>query len=442
MIIPELIRKKRNNGKFTREEIGFIIHGYVAGSVTDYQMAALLMAIHFQKMDFEETSYLTEFLLQSGLTLDLSDIPGVKVDKHSTGGVGDKVSIILAPMVAACGVTVPMISGRGLGHTGGTLDKLEAIPGFRIELSAHDIKKNLSNIGVIIGQTDEIAPVDTKLYALRDVTATVESIPLIASSIMSKKLAEGIDALILDIKIGKGAVMQTQREAEELADMFIGIGKNFSKKILCFLTDMDQPLGYAVGNWLEILECVDCLKGKDVPDLMEVTYALGGAMVMLGGKAKTIDDGIKICRTAIEDGSAWNKFLGMVEAQGGDIAAINNPTSYPKSRFVKEIRSPEPGWVQSMDALEIGFAANMLGVGRLTTDDKIDPKAGVLFRKKISDSVEKNEIIAICFSDFEEKINAGSARIANAIQISAKQTIAPERIHALIDEKGIQPWKK
>jgi pyrimidine-nucleoside phosphorylase len=440
--MPELIRKKRNDGKLTRDEIGFIVKGYLDGSIAEYQVSALLMSIYFRKMDFEEISYLTEFILHSGQTVDLSGIPGIKVDKHSTGGVGDKVSIILAPMVAACGVPVPMISGRALGHTGGTLDKLQSIPGFRIDLGVDQLKKVLSEIGVVmIGQTNEIAPADKRLYALRDVTATVDSIPLIASSIMSKKLAEGIDALVLDVKTGKGAIMQNREDAAELASMFIGIGKQFSKKILCLVTDMNEPLGFAVGNWLEILECIDCLKGKNVPDLMEVTYALGGAMVMLGGKASSIDEGMKMCRATIEDGSAWKKFVTMVKVQGGDAKYIENPSLYPKSLFTKEIRSPQAGWIKVINALEIGFAANMLGVGRTKTDDKIDPKAGVIFMKKVGNPVRKDEVIAVCYSDDKEKINNAAKRIENAYQFSPEPCKPETLIHAIIDENGTRKWK-
>ena len=443
MNMPELIRKKRNGGKLTCDEIAFIVKGYLDGSIPEYQISAFLMAVYFRKMDFEEISHLTRFILNSGQTVDLSAIPGVKVDKHSTGGVGDKVSIILAPMVAACGVPVPMISGRGLGHTGGTLDKLQSIPGFRIDLSVVDMKKVLAEIGVVmIGQTSEIAPADKRLYALRDVTGTVDSIPLIASSIMSKKLAEGIDALVLDVKTGKGAIMQNWEDALELASMFIGIGKQFSKKILCLVTDMNEPLGFAVGNWLEIVECIDCLKGKDIPDLMEVTYALGGAMVMLGGKAASIEEGINKCRAAIEDGSAWDKFLVMVKAQGGDTKCLEDPSLYPKSLFTKEIRAPRSGWIKAIDALEIGFAGNILGVGRMKVDDKVDPKAGVIFKKKVGNAVKENEVVAVCYSDDKEKMATGSLRIENAFQYSAEQCAPPTLIHAIIDESGTRAWGK
>lgn len=442
MNAPELIRKKRNGGKLTREEIDFIIRGYLSGSVAEYQMSAFLMAVYFRGMDYEETSFLTNIILHSGQSLDLSDVPGIKVDKHSTGGIGDKVSIILAPMVAACGVPVPMLSGRALGHTGGTLDKLESIPGFRVGLTTGEFKMILSAIGVaMIGQTSEIAPADKRLYALRDVTATVECIPLIASSIMSKKLAEGIDALVLDVKTGNGAMMQVEADAVKLAQTMIGIGKQFSKKVLAFITDMNQPLGYAVGNWLEIVECIDCLKGKDVPDLMEVTYALSGAMIMLGGKAATIQEGIDRCRETIADGRAWRKFLDMARIQGGDTRPLEDPASYPKSRFSVELHAPCNGWVKSIDALEVGLSANVLGVGRVKTDDVVDPKAGVMFLKKIGDPVKQGETLAVCYSDDETKLEAGSTRIANAFQFASEKAAPPPLIHSLLDENGIKQWK-
>src|SRR5689334_8617541 len=281
----ELIRTKRNGGALGRPEMEFLIRGYLAGSIPDYQMSAWLMAVYFRGMTPEETGIFTDIMLHSGITVDLAAIPGIKVDKHSTGGDGDKVSLILAPMVAACGVPVPMISGRGLGHTGGTLDKLEAIPGFRTGLSLDEYRAVIAATGVVLaGQTAEIAPADRRMYALRDVTGTVESIPLIAGSIMSKKLAEGIDALVLDIKTGRGAFMQSEEDAIALARTLIAVGTSFGKRTIGFLTDMNQPLGNAVGNWLEVAECAACLRGAEVPDLMEVTLVLGGAMVMLGGK--------------------------------------------------------------------------------------------------------------------------------------------------------------
>ncbi len=320
----ELIRKKREGLELTREELRQLIDGYVAGTIPDYQMSAWLMAVVFRGMTEAETSAFTDLMLHSGAVFDLSDIPGVKVDKHSTGGVGDKVSLILAPMVAACGVPVPMISGRGLGHTGGTLDKLESIPGFRTAIPMDEYRAIIAECGLVLaGQTAEVVPADRKLYALRDVTATVEAIPLIAGSIMSKKLAEGIDALVLDIKTGNGAFMREERDSVALARALVDIGNRAGKRTIGFVTGMDQPLGKAVGNWLEVVESVDCLKGKPVADLMEVTYVLGGAMVYLGGKAPDIASGMKLCREAIYSGRALEKFLALVRRQGGDLSFLS-----------------------------------------------------------------------------------------------------------------------
>ncbi|RCK72244.1 MAG: Pyrimidine-nucleoside phosphorylase [Ignavibacteriae bacterium] len=439
----EIIRKKRDKQKLTREEMEFFIKGYVDGKIPDYQMSAFLMAIYFNKMDFDETVVFTDIMLNSGVVVDLSDIPGVKVDKHSTGGIGDKVSIILAPMVASCGVPVPMISGRGLGHTGGTLDKLDSIPGFRTNLSLGEYKEVISKIGIVmIGQTKEIAPADKKMYALRDVTGTVECIPLIAGSIMSKKLAEGIDALVLDIKTGRGAFMQSKEDAIELAKTLIAIGNRFGKKTIGFLTDMSQPLGNAVGNWLEIAECVECLRGKDVPDLMEVTYLLGGAMLMLGKKASSIEDGIKICKEAITSGRAYKKFLEMVEHQGGKKEYIEELSKYPKSKYSKSIVSKSDGDIVKIDALEVGLVGIILGAGRMKVDDVIDPKAGIVFYKKVGDSVEKGDTIAILYCDDEEKLKQAEKRLERAILVATEPCTPPKLIYAMIDEMGIHEWKQ
>lgn len=435
----EIIRKKRNGSNLNRQEIEFLVNGYLQNKVSDYQMSAFLMAVYFQKMDFEETAILTDIMLHSGVVVDLSSIPGLKVDKHSTGGVGDKVSLILAPMVAACGVPVPMISGRGLGHTGGTLDKLESIPGFRTNLSIDEYKKVILKINlVMIGQTDEIAPADRKLYALRDVTGTVESIPLIAASIMSKKIAEGIDALVLDVKTGRGAFMQSESDAIELAKTLIQIGKIFGKKTIAYLTDMNQPLGYAVGNWCEVVECIECLQGKDVPDLMEVTYALGGGMLMLAGRAQTIEEGISICRGVIQSGRAFEKFNDLVKLQGGDISYIQNPDKYPKSKFTKEIKSTAGGYIKNIDALEVGFVSILLGAGRVKIDDEIDPKAGLFFPKKIGKSIEKGELIAALHTDREDILEMASERLERAISITTEPSVSPPLIRAKIDERGGQ----
>ncbi len=437
----EIIRKKRDGQKLTREEMEFLIKGYVDGKIPDYQMSAFLMAVYFNKMDFDETSIFTDIMLRSGIIVDLSDIPGIKVDKHSTGGIGDKVSIILAPMVASCGVPVPMISGRGLGHTGGTLDKLESIPGFKTNLSIAEYKSVISEIGIVmIGQTAEIAPADKKMYALRDVTGTVECIPLIAGSIMSKKLAEGIDALVLDIKVGRGAFMKTKEDAIELARTLIAIGNKFGKQTIGFLTDMSQPLGYAVGNWLEIKECIECLKGKNISDLMEVTYLLGGAMLTLGKKANSIEEGIEICRGAIKSGNAYNKFLQMVKRQGGKVEYIEDPSKYPESKYVKELKSKNEGDIVNIDALEVGLICITLGAGRTKVDDVIDPKAGIVFHKKVGDSVEKGDTIATIYCDNIEKLDQSIKRLEKAILIATEPSTPPKLVHAFIDEKGIHDW--
>ena len=437
----ELILKKRSGGKLSRGELQFFVNGYLDGGIPGYQMSAFLMAVYFQKMDFDETTALMEVMMNSGAVVDLSSVPGIKVDKHSTGGVGDKVSLILAPMVAACGVPVPMISGRGLGHTGGTLDKLESIPGFRTDLSLAQFKDLVARIGVaMIGQTREIAPADKKMYALRDVTGTVECIPLIASSIMSKKLAEGIDALVLDIKTGRGAFMQSENDAVELGKTLIAVGEKFGKKTLGLLTDMNQPLGFAIGNWLEVVECIECLQGRDVPDLMEVTYALGGAMLLLGGKAKSIEDGIKQCREAILTGKALKRFAEMVARQGGDISFIENPSSYPRSAHAAEIKSPAAGYVASIDSLEIGFINIMLGAGRTQVDDMIDPKAGTVLKKKVGDHVDEGEILAILQTEKKETLESVKPRMERAFVVTSKRPSSPILIRALIDKHGVHPW--
>jgi pyrimidine-nucleoside phosphorylase len=438
----EIIRKKRDGQKLSRQEMEFLIKGYVDGKIADYQMSAFLMAVYFNKMDFDETAVFTDIMLNSGIVVDLSGIPGIKVDKHSTGGVGDKVSLILAPMVAACGVPVPMISGRGLGHTGGTLDKLESIPGFKTTLSLEEYKSVIADIGlVMIGQTKEIAPADKKMYSLRDVTGTVECIPLIAGSIMSKKLAEGIDALVLDVKTGRGAFMQSKKNAIELAKTLIAIGNIFGKKTIGFLTDMSQPLGYAVGNWLEVVECVECMRGKDVPDLMEVTYLLSGAMVMLGGKAKSIEEGVAKCKETIKSGAAYKKFLQMVERQGGDKSFIEDLSKYPKSKFSAEVKSSSAGYVENIDALEVGFVGIMVGAGRMKVDDVIDMKSGILFHKKVGDKVTATETLATIYAEDKPKLEAAAKRLQDSFRIGKNIPILPPLIHALIDEKGVKEWK-
>ncbi len=437
----ELIRKKRDGQKLTRDELQLLIKGYVDGSIPDYQMSAFLMATYYRGMELEETMVFTEIMLKSGSIVDLSRIPGIKVDKHSTGGVGDKVSIILAPMVAACGVPVPMISGRGLGHTGGTLDKLESIPGFRINLTLKEYEQVIKELGVVmIGQTADIAPADKKMYALRDVTGTVECIPLIAGSIMSKKLAEGIDALVLDIKTGRGAFMQSEEKAIELAKTLIAVGEKFGKKTIGFLTDMNQPLGFAIGNWLEIVECVECLQGKEVTDLMELTYVLGGAMVMLGGKSKTIQDGANLCREAIRSGKAFEKFLVMVKRQGGDVAPLLKPDTYPRSHHEWTIKASTSGHLGNIDALEVGFVALLLGAGRMKVEDTIDPKAGIMLHKKVGDTVGTGDVLATLYTDRKEMLDETAHRLERAFVVTTEPANPQPLIKALIDANGAHPW--
>jgi pyrimidine-nucleoside phosphorylase len=437
----EIIRKKRQGEKLSKSEIQFLVDGYLAGTIPEYQLSAFLMAVYFQKMDFEETTDLTEVMLHSGKIIDLSSIPGIKVDKHSTGGVGDKVSLILAPMVAACGVPVPMISGRGLGHTGGTIDKLESIPGFNTGLTLKEYVAVIKDIGVVmIGQTGEIAPADKRLYALRDVTATIESIPLIAGSIMSKKLAEGIDALVLDIKTGRGAFMQSEQDATELARTLIAVGTRSGKKTVGLITDMNQPLGYAIGNWLEVKECVECLRGGDVPDLMELTYALGGVMLFIGGRTSSIEAGIRLCQKSVRDGRAWKKFCDIVRRQGGKVTSIEHLEQYPSSKYTADVKCSSTGYVSSIDTLDLGFAGIMLGAGRMTVDEKIDPKAGIIIRKKLGDSVQAGDTLATLYTDREEIISQVSSRVEQSYTIAGNQSAVPPLIHSIIDTDGVRAW--
>ena len=447
MNIVELIRKKREGDSLTEEEFRFLITGYVEGKVPDYQMSAFLMACYFRGMSREETLTFTKLMLHSGEVIDLSEIPGIKVDKHSTGGVGDKVSLILAPMVAACGVPVPMISGRGLGHTGGTLDKLESIPGFRTDLSIAEYKRVIREIGlVMIGQTKEIAPADKKMYALRDVTATVECIPLIAGSIMSKKLAEGIDALVLDVKTGRGAFMQTYERSLELAKTLVGIGNGFGKETIGFITNMNQPLGVAIGNWLEVIESVECLRGvvgndDASSDLMEVTYVLSGAMVYLGKKAKSIEEGIEKCKKTIEDGSAYRKLLDLVRAQGGNVDAIENLERYLPPKFALEVKSSEKGFVDEIDSFELGLTSILLGAGREKIDDMIDMKAGILLKKKSGDAVDAGDSLAVFYTDREDVLASARERITKAFTFSSNKPERKPMILDLVDKNGVTKWK-
>jgi pyrimidine-nucleoside phosphorylase len=429
----ELIRKKRDGKSLNKNEIDGVIQNFTRGSIPDYQISALLMAILLKGMNSAETAALTSTMLNSGKVLDLSSIKGFKIDKHSTGGVGDKTSLIIAPIVASVGIYVPMVSGRGLGHTGGTLDKLESIPDFRTDLSLSESIKILKKSGaVLIGQTKEIAPADKLIYALRDVTATVESIPLITASIMSKKLAEGIGGLVLDIKTGNGAFMKSSRESNELANLLIKTAKSFDKKVIAFITDMNQPLGNYIGNWLEVYESVQVLKGNVKNDLYELSVKLAGAMIYLGRKAKSLKAGELVAKNQIENGKAFKKLLEIVELQGGNKDYINYPEIYPKPKYYEEIHSFKNGFIKEMNTYQIGMASLELGSGRRTKDDIIDHKTGIVIHKKIGDSVKKEDLIFELYSDSKTKIKTAGEMLIESIQFSKEKPVVPKLIKKTI----------
>jgi pyrimidine-nucleoside phosphorylase len=413
--IVELIAAKRDGGTLAEAEIARLLRSFSAGEVADYQMAAFLMAVFFRGLDDAETVALTEAMLHSGTVLDLASVPGVKVDKHSTGGVGDKVSICLAPMVAACGVPVPMVSGRGLGHTGGTLDKLEAIPGFRTDLPAPDFARIVGDVGAcMIGQTKEIAPADKRIYALRDVTATVESIPLIVASILSKKLAEGIDGLVLDVKVGKGAFMKSEEAARALADKLVRVGTRAGKKVVAVLTRMDAPLGRAVGNANETREALEVLHGRGPDDLTECTLVLGAEMLVLGGKAKDVEEGTARLRECVASGAAVRVMEKMVAAQGGDASVVVDPSKLEVAPRVIEVKAPRKGFVVGIDALGIGLAGVAMGAGRTRADQKVDPAVGIEIDRKPGDAVNSGDVVARLFVRERSAGEALSERVANA----------------------------
>ncbi len=388
----DLIRIKRDGGALNAEQIRAFVRGATSGEIPDYQTSALLMAIFLRGMNRDETVALTRAMLESGSRADLSSIPGLKVDKHSTGGVGDKTSIPLAALVAACGVPVPMISGRGLGHTGGTLDKLESIKGFRTNLPIPEFVDTVRKVGAcLIGQTADLAPADKKLYALRDVTATVECAPLIASSILSKKAAEGIDALVMDVKTGSGSFLKGLERCRELARTIVEVGTGLGLRVVAFLTDMDQPLGRAVGNALEIEESIECLKGKGPSDLETLVVEMAAEMLVLAGTAKLIDPARERIRFAIRDGTGLKKLREIVVAQGGNGKVVEEPSRLPQAERSTPFPSPSSGFVTAMDAEAVGLAAMSLGAGRRRVEDRIDPAAGILLRKKLGDRVEKGE---------------------------------------------------
>lgn len=432
--VPELIAAKRDGGSLDPEEIRSLIAGYTRGEVPDYQMAALAMAIYFRGMSEQEMVALTLAMRDSGTVIDLSDIPGRKIDKHSTGGVGDKVSLCLAPMVAACGVRVPMVSGRGLGHTGGTLDKLEAIPGFDVNLSVEQFRAVVRDVGTAMcGQTREIAPADKKLYALRDVTATVESIPLIVASILSKKLAEGIDGLVLDVKVGKGAFMKNLQDARTLAEALVRTARGAGKDCVALLTRMDWPLGRAVGNALETAEAFEVLHGRGPEDLRECTLALGAEMLVLGRVVRTVSEGRERLEQAIRDGSARTVARKMVKAQGGDPVVVDDPSRLPRTRMKHPVCATRDGWIAEIDAYAVGLAAVSLGAGRLRTEDTVDPSVGFVFDRTVGEQVRAGDVMVWVHSDDESRAREAIAKIERAITL---RNTPPEIPPLILDRVG------
>ena len=422
MRMYDLIAKKRNGASLTREEIRFMIQGYTEGSIPDYQMSAMMMAIYFQGMNEEETLELTLAMEQSGEMLDLSPITGIKVDKHSTGGVGDKTSLALTPMVAACGIPVAKMSGRGLGHTGGTIDKLESFPGFSTELTTDEFMENVNRIGIaIMGQTADLAPADKKLYALRDVTATVDNMSLIASSIMSKKLAAGADAIVLDVKTGSGAFMKREEDSYALAQEMVRIGNGAGKKTVAVISDMDEPLGYAVGNALEVKEAIATLRGEGPADFLELCLTLGAQMLITGGKAKEEAEAREMLQGVIEDGSALKKLAEFVEAQGGNPAAVYDENLLPKASVIQECRAEKEGYISHIACDEVGICSLLLGGGRETKESIIDLSVGIVLLKKTGDYVKEGEPFALLHANDREKLSAAEERLKKAYEITREK---------------------
>ena len=429
----DIIEKKRDGHPLTKEEIQFFIDGYVKGDIPDYQASAFTMAVYFKGMNEEETSYLTDAMMHSGDMIDLSGIEGIKVDKHSTGGVGDKTSLAVGPLVAACGGKVAKMSGRGLGHTGGTLDKLESIPGVRILRTSEEFIKQVNDIGIaIVGQTAQIDPADKKLYALRDVTATVESIPLIASSIMSKKLASGSNAILLDVKFGSGAFMKTKERARELAKEMVKIGKLLGRDTRAVLTDMDQPLGLAVGNALEVKEAIETLKGNGPRDFVELCIGAGATMLTQAKLAPNVLVGRAMIEKAIEDRSGLAKLRQLIEAQNGDPTYIDDPSKFPLAKYIEPIYAESEGYVRHIDSLGIGVGAMKLGAGREKMYDTIVMSAGIVLNKKVGDKVNKGDILCYCHTDKEDRKEIYKD-IHDCFVLSPDFVARPPIIHEVID---------
>lgn len=430
----DVILKKRKGLELTKEEIDFFVNGFTSGEIPDYQASALLMAIFFNKMNNRETADLTMAMVKSGDEINLDSINGIKVDKHSTGGVGDKTSICLTPLVASFGVPVAKMSGRGLGHTGGTIDKLESFKGFSVELSEEEFIKNSNEIGIALtGQTGNIAPADKKIYALRDVTATVDNMSLIASSIMSKKIASGADAIVLDVKVGDGAFMKTPEDAKALAKEMVAIGTEVSRKTIGVISDMDQPLGFAIGNVLEVIEAIELLKGNGPKDLLELTLTLGSYMLVCAKKAKDFEDGKKLLMENIDNGKGLEKLKEFVRAQGGNVDAIDDYSKFDRASYVVEVRSEKSGYVSKINAEAFGLIAMELGAGRVTKESSIDLAVGIVLNKKRGDRVEKNDVLAYIHSNKEEKLEKAKKDIIDNIIITEEYSSDIPLIYEIIE---------
>lgn len=439
----QIIEKKQSGAALSRAEIRYFIDGYTRNKIPDYQAAALLMAVYFQGMTTAETVELTRAMLESGDTVDFSGIPGKRADKHSTGGVGDKISLTLAPTVAACGGQVPMISGRGLGHTGGTLDKLESIPGFSVRMSAREIRANTLKTGAALaGQNDRVVPADMKMYALRDVTGTVRSIPLITASIISKKAAEGIDALILDVKCGGGAIFPDRKNMEKLARSLVDTGSGFGMETVALLTDMSQPLGYAVGNWLETRECIEIMRdGVGAEDLIELNNALSGVMLFLSGITATVREGVEKAAGALVSQAAMQKFREIVAHQKGDVSVIDHPDEYPAPVHSCDILAQKPGYIHDIKARMVGEFSLLLGAGRKSKEDEIDYTAGVVFAKKRGDYIEAGGLLAKLYSNSRKKLDEVSAEFPAVITVGDNKPRRRDLIMKVFTKDGEMTWK-
>ena len=438
----DLITKKRDGQELSQEEINFMIKEYCEDRVSDYQMSAMLMAIYFKGMSNSEIKHLTMAMVNSGKIIDLSSIPGIKVDKHSTGGVGDTTTLALAPMVAAAGVPVAKMSGRGLGHTGGTIDKLESIEGFKTELSLNKFIETVKKVGVsIISPTSDLAPADKKLYALRDVTATVDSIPLIVSSIMSKKIAAGADAIVLDVTTGSGAFISRYEDALKLGEIMVDIGSELGKETVAIITNMDEPLGFAIGNSLEVREAVEVLKNKGPEDLRKLCIVLGSYMLKLGGMVNSIEGGKRKLTKILEEGRAFTKFKEMVVAQGGNFQVIENPELLPVAKYCFKIKADKSGYVQRADSRLIGESAMLLGAGRENKESKIDLSVGIVLKKKMGDKVNINEDLAEIYYNDAEKLEDAKKKLLSSFTIGDKKPRKLPLILATISKEGIKEWK-